>query len=98
VVIRGHDDVLVSEFESLLRDALLVTALLTIPILCIATLVGALVAILQAATQVQEQTLTLLPKVIAVGLAAALFGRFGLSLCEQLLFEAVARIPQLVRG
>jgi hypothetical protein len=27
-----------------------------------------------------------------------LFGRFGLSLCEQLLLEAVARIPQLVRG
>ena len=61
-------------------------------------IVGALVAILQAATQIQEQPLTLLPKVIAVGLACALFGRFGLSLCEQLLLEAVARIPQLVRG
>jgi len=88
----------VAEFESLLRDALVVTALLTIPILAVATVVGALVAILQAATQIQEQTLTLLPKVIAVGLAAALFGRFGFSLCEQLLLEAVARIPQLVRG
>jgi hypothetical protein len=40
----------------------------------------------------------LLPKVIAVGLAVALFGRFGLGLCAQLLFEAVARIPLLVRG
>ena len=60
-----------AEFETLLRDALLVTALLTIPILTIATIVGALVAILQAATQIQEQTLTLLPKVIAVGLACA---------------------------
>ena len=87
-----------AEFEGLLRDALLVTALLTIPILTIATVVGAAVAILAAATQVQEQTLTLLPKVIAVGLTAALFGRFGLSLCEQLLVEAVTRIPQLVRG
>ena len=85
-------------FEGLLREALLVTALLTVPILAVATIVGALIAILQAATQVQEQSLTLLPKVIAVGLAAALFGRFGLSLCEQLLIEAVARIPQLVRG
>lgn len=85
-------------FEGLLRDALLVTALLTLPILAIATAVGAAVAILQAATQIQEQTLTLLPKVLAVGLAAALFGRFGLALCEQLLVEAVTRIPQLVRG
>jgi flagellar biosynthetic protein FliQ len=88
----------VAAFESLLRDALLVTALLTLPILAIATIVGALVAIFQAATQIQEQTLTLLPKVLAVGLAAALFGRFGLGLCAQLLIEAVARIPALVRG
>jgi flagellar biosynthetic protein FliQ len=88
----------VSEFESLLRDALVVTALLTIPILTLATVVGAAVAILAAATQVQEQTLTLLPKVLAVGFAAAVFGRFGLALCERLLLEAVARIPQLVRG
>jgi flagellar biosynthetic protein FliQ len=88
----------VGEFEGLLRDALLVTALLTIPVLAVATLVGALVAILQAATQIQEQTLTLLPKVLAVGLTAALFGRFGLALCARLLLEAVARIPQLVRG
>ena len=87
-----------AEFESLLRDALLVTALLTLPVLALATAVGALVAILQAATQVQEQTLTLLPKVVAVGLAVALFGRFGLGLCAQLLLEALARIPQLVRG
>jgi len=88
----------VAAFESLLQDALLVTALLTIPVLALATIVGALIAILQAATQVQEQTLTLLPKVVAVGLAVALFGRFGLGLCAQLLLEAVARMPALVRG
>jgi flagellar biosynthetic protein FliQ len=88
----------VAEFEGLLRDALVVTALLTIPILAVATLVGALVAILQAATQIQEQTLTLLPKVLAVGIAVALFGRFGMGLCAQLLLDAVAAIPGLVRG
>ncbi len=87
-----------AEFEGLLRDALVVTALLTIPILAVATLVGALVAILQAATQIQEQTLTLLPKVLAVGIAVALFGRFGMGLCAQLLLDAVAAIPGLVRG
>jgi flagellar biosynthetic protein FliQ len=88
----------VADFEGLLRDAFVVTALLTLPILAIATLAGAIVAILQAATQIQEQTLTLLPKVLAVGLTAALFGRFGLALCAQLLREAVAHIPQLVGG
>jgi hypothetical protein len=54
----GPHDGAVGDFETLLRDALLVTALLTLPILAVATLVGALIAIVQAATQIQEQTLT----------------------------------------
>ncbi len=85
-------------FESLLREALLVTAVLTLPVLALATLVGAFVAVLQAATQVQEQTLSLLPKIVVVGAAVALFGKFGLSLCAQLLLDAVAQIPAIVRG
>lgn len=82
----------------LLRDALIVTAVLTLPILILATVVGAAVAVLQAATQIQEQTLSLLPKVIAVGTALALFGGFGMHLCEQLFLDALARIPALVHG
>jgi flagellar biosynthesis protein FliQ len=52
---------------------------------------------LQAATQVQEQTLTLLPKVLIVAALAASFGRFGLQLCSALVRDAVALAPQLVR-
>ncbi|GAC1584918.1 MAG: hypothetical protein NVS3B7_20080 [Candidatus Elarobacter sp.] len=85
-------------FDGLLRDTLLATALLTLPVLIVATLVGAAVAVLQAATQVQEQTLTLLPKILAVGAMIALFGRFGMTLCAQLFAEAIVRLPQLVRG
>ena len=85
-------------FDGLLRDALLVTALLTLPVLIVATVVGATVAIVQAATQVQEQTLTMLPKVLAVGAVLAVAGRFGMALCAQLFAEVVTRIPLLVRG
>jgi flagellar biosynthesis protein FliQ len=85
-------------FEGLLRDALLVTAVLALPVLVVATIVGVVVAVLQAATQVQEQTLTILPKVLAVGAMVALFGRFGMTLCAQLFTEIVARIPLVVRG
>ena len=85
-------------FDALLRDALLVTALLTLPVLIVATMVGASVAIVQAATQVQEQTLTMLPKIVAVGAVIVVFGRFGMQLCAQLLHEVVARIPLLARG
>ena len=84
--------------DAILRDALLVTAILALPVLGAATLAGAVVAVLQAATQVQEQTLTLLPKIACVGVLAAVFGRFGFSLLANLFYEIVARIPQLVRG
>jgi flagellar biosynthetic protein FliQ len=88
----------VDAFDALLRDALLVTALLALPVLIVATAVGASVAIVQAATQVQEQTLTMLPKILAVGTVIVVFGRFGMQLCAQLLHEVVAQMPLLARG
>jgi len=83
-------------FDALLREMLIVSALLALPIVTVAALVGSTIAIVQAATQVQEQTITLLPKMLAVGLAVALFGRLGLQLCMRLFADAVAAIPQLV--
>jgi flagellar biosynthesis protein FliQ len=85
-------------FHALTRDAMVVTAMLCIPVLGIAALVGTLVAILQAATQVQEQTLTLLPKLVAVGITIALFGAFGMRACAALFGDAIAAIPVLVHG
>jgi flagellar biosynthetic protein FliQ len=71
---------------------LIVTAVLALPILGLATLVGAAVAVVQAATWIQEQTLTLLRKVIVVGAVIALFGSFGMNLCAQLFSDGLARI------
>lgn len=85
-------------FDALLRQALLVTAILCLPILGVATLIGTVVAVAQAATQIQEQTLSLLPKLIAVGLCVALFGTFGMHLCVELFADVVAGIPAIVRG
>lgn len=85
-------------FDALLREMLLVTAVLSLPVVAIAALVGTAVAIVQAATQVQEQTITLLPKMLAVGAIVALFGGFALRLCAQLFADALAAIPALVRG
>ncbi len=84
--------------ESVLREALVVAAVLCFPILAVATAVGTLVAISQAATQVQEQTLTLLPKMLAVGAMLALFGGFGMRSCATLFEGAVSALPAIVRG
>jgi flagellar biosynthetic protein FliQ len=88
----------VAAFAILLRETLIVTAVLVLPILGLATIVGAVVAIVQAATQIQEQTLTLLPKVIVVGAAIALCGSYGMNLCAQLFADALERIPALIHG
>ncbi len=87
-----------AQFEILLREALIVTTVLVFPILALATLVGAAIAIVQAATQIQEQTVSVLPKIVVVGGALALFGGFGMGLCEQLFIDVLARIPLLVHG
>ena len=48
------------------REALLMAAKLSLPLLLVGLIVGVIISILQAATQVQEQTLSLIPKIIAV--------------------------------
>jgi flagellar biosynthetic protein FliQ len=84
--------------DSVVRESLLVAAVLCFPVLGAATAVGTLVAVVQAATQVQEQTLTLLPKLLVVGLMAALFGGFGLRLCASLFGDALAALPAIAHG
>jgi flagellar biosynthetic protein FliQ len=84
--------------NALLRDALLTTAAISIPMLAVATLVGTAVAVVQAATQVQEQTLTLLPKIVAVGVMTAAYGTVALHLVAGLFDRALAAIPALTGG
>ncbi len=85
-------------FDALLRESLVVAAVLCVPVLLVATTVGTIIAVLQAATQVQEQTLSLLPKLIAVGLTLAIFGAFGMRLCAGLFTGALREIPTIVHG
>ncbi len=85
-------------YDGLLRETLVIAALLSVPVLGVAALAGTCVAVIQAATQVQEQTLTMLPKVLAVGAFVALFGAFGMQACARLFHDALNAIPALVAG
>jgi flagellar biosynthesis protein FliQ len=88
----------VDSLDGLLHDALITTAIIALPMLGVAALVGTAVAVLQAATQVQEQTLTLLPKILAVGLMVAFFGAPAMHLLAALFDRALAAIPALDNG
>jgi len=88
----------VDALSGIIRESLIVTAILCFPVLAVATLVGTAVAVLQAATQIQEQTLALLPKMLAVAATIALFGSFALELCAALFVRSVAALPAIVGG
>jgi flagellar biosynthesis protein FliQ len=60
----------------LLRNAFMTTIKAATPILLIAMVVGLVISILQATTQVQEQTLTFVPKMISVLFSLILLGAF----------------------
>ncbi len=79
--------------DGLLHDALITTATIALPVLGVAALIGTAIAVVQAATQVQEQTLTLLPKIVAVGLMVAFFGDAAMHLLAALFDRALAAIP-----
>jgi len=55
------------------RRTMITALLISLPLLGVGLFVGVLVSILQAVTQVQEMTLTFVPKIIAMVLAGILF-------------------------
>ena len=62
----------------IIKDAIQTGLLISAPILIISILVGLIISIFQATTQIQEQTLTFVPKLIAVALVGLLTGNWML--------------------
>ena len=56
------------------QNVLVVTLILTAPILLTSLIIGSLVSLFQAATQINEVTLTFIPKIIGVDLVLAILG------------------------
>lgn len=59
---------------NIMRKAFFTIIMVSGPILVTALLVGLIISILQATTQIQEQTLSFVPKILAVILALMIFG------------------------
>jgi flagellar biosynthetic protein FliQ len=55
------------------RDAIFVTLTVAAPMLILGLITGVTISILQAVTQVQEMTLTFIPKILAVAVALLVF-------------------------
>ena len=79
----------------IVREGILETLILAGPLLLIAMAVGLIIAILQATTSIQEQTLTFVPKIAAILIGLILLGRFLLDSLvgyTQRLFSMIAHI------
>ncbi len=63
----------------LVREGVLQTLIIAGPLLLIGMAVGLIIAILQATTSIQEQTLTFVPKIAAILVGLIILGRFLLN-------------------
>ena len=78
------------------RQALVVILLLTMPILLTALVVGLLVGMFQAATQINEMTLSFIPKLFAVVAAILIAGPWMLHTLVDFTMNLFHRIPSLI--
>lgn len=77
----------------LLGETLIAAAKVGAPVLLVALIVGLLISVLQVVTQVQEMTLSFIPKLVAVGLVCLLVGSWMMATTVDLakrLFEFAA--------
>ncbi|MCL5981397.1 MAG: flagellar biosynthesis protein FliQ [Firmicutes bacterium] len=77
---------------SLAQETILATLLITSPLLLLSLLVGLGISVFQATTQIQEPTLTFVPKIVAVFLGLLILGSWMLNNLLQFTKEIFARL------
>lgn len=82
---------------NLMRGAVFQVFILCAPILGAALIVGLIVAIFQATTSIQEQTLTFLPKMLVILAMLALLGGWMFAMMANYTTNLFAQIPALAR-
>jgi len=87
----------IGEATVLLRQGVLHVLMVASPLLISALVVGLVVAILQATTSIQEQTLTFVPKIFAIMLMLAFLGGWMLTRLSEFTTRLFMRIPDMVR-
>ena len=84
-------------FIGIAQQALWIVSLASAPILIPALAAGLILGMVQAATSINEQTLTFVPKLIVAAICLAIFGGSILVLLTDFTRELFAQIPALVR-
>ena len=80
---------------SLVQEAMWITFLVSAPLLLVTLVVGLVIAVLQAATQINEMTLSFIPKLVALFATLVVAGPWMLSILADYTQRLFERIPQL---
>jgi flagellar biosynthetic protein FliQ len=77
---------------ALMHESMFVVLKLGGPVLCVALVVGLIMSVIQAVTQINESMLAFLPKLAAIGLALMVFGPFMVTTLANFTREIFDRI------
>ncbi len=83
---------------SLALEAMVLAMKIGMPLLLVGLVIGLVVSVFQAVTQIQEQTLTFVPKVVAVAVIMLMAGPWMLNTLLAFTVEVYAQIPDMTAG
>ena len=86
-----------SDATLIFNEAVLVAFKLALPILLISMIMGLIISIFQAATQIHEQTLTFIPKIIILGVLLIILGPWMLRVSVDFFNEVVKLMLNLTK-
>jgi len=81
---------------SFFQEAVVIAVILVGPALLASLVVGSLISLFQSATQIQEATLTFIPKIIIVGIVVAFLGSWMLEKLITYTAKVFSMLPELV--
>ncbi len=76
-----------SQVMGIMKEAIVVVIKIGGPILILSMAIGVLISIVQAATQIHEQTITFVPKVILIAVICMIFGSWMLETLQDFLYS-----------
>lgn len=79
------------------KDAFTITLMSALPLLGVSLVIGVVVSVFQAATQIQELTLSFVPKVLGVGIAGLIFGPWVMNNLIVYSSNLLASLPNYAR-
>ncbi len=84
-------------FLEIMKEAIYLTFLISLPMLAVGTLVGVAISIVQTATSIQDQSLSFIPKLLATIATMVAFGPWMLSLLMQYTFKLLSGLQNFAR-